>query len=45
MRFLLTRLKDFELVNADPQAENFKDYKEYVSRLKNINKFPIDKIY
>lgn len=39
LRFLITRLKDFELPDADPKAENFKDYEEYVKRLIELKNF------
>jgi homoserine kinase type II len=32
LRFLLTRLRDFELVDGDVKAEPFKDYREFVQR-------------
>lgn len=37
MRFLITRLKDFELTGASNQAENFKDYTEYWKRHQNLD--------
>lgn len=36
LRFLLTRLKDFELPGVDPREENFKDYREYVRRFDEL---------
>ncbi|OVE81347.1 hypothetical protein BVY03_03950 [bacterium K02(2017)] len=39
LRFLITRLKDFELPQKSSSAENFKDYRVYLSRCQNINKF------
>ncbi|MBX7149369.1 homoserine kinase [bacterium] len=36
MRFLLTRLRDFELKNGKVAASPFKDYREYVERFEQI---------
>lgn len=37
LRFLITRLKDFELPGISPTVENFKDYREYVKRFDEID--------
>lgn len=43
LRFLLTRLADFELKGEDAHAKNFRDYKEYVNRFDELkNGLPID---
>lgn len=36
MRFLLTRLRDFELKDGPVKAKPFKDYREYVKRFEEI---------
>lgn len=36
LRFLLTRLRDFELTQADPNAKHFKDYRVYVRRFDEL---------
>lgn len=41
LRFLITRLKDFELPGANPKAINFKDYREYVRRFDEISNLKI----
>lgn len=38
MRFLLTRLRDFELVDGPVKAEPFKDYREYINRFEDNKK-------
>ncbi len=38
LRFLLTRLRDFELRGVSPKAENFKDYREYWVRVQALTK-------
>lgn len=37
MRFLITRLKDFELAGVSPRAIHFKDYREYFWRFEELN--------
>lgn len=37
LRFLITRLKDFELRNANPKDANFKDYQVYLKRYGKID--------
>lgn len=37
LRFLITRLKDFELPGIVKTTENFKDYKEYINRFNSLN--------
>lgn len=41
MRFLLTRLRDFELANGMVKAEPFKDYREFVQRFDEIKALAI----
>lgn len=41
MRFLLTRLRDFELVEGEVKAEPFKDYQEFVKRFDENKKLRI----
>lgn len=43
LRFLITRLKDFELTGASKSAKNFKNYKEYVKRLDQIQTIQLKK--
>ena len=40
LRFLLSRLANFELKDADPQVKNFKDYQEYVERFEELESNP-----
>jgi homoserine kinase type II len=39
LRFLLTRLRDFELVSANPKDKHFKDYRVYVRRFDELKNF------
>ena len=39
LRFLLTRLRDFELKNISPQTSNFKDYREFIKRFEELKAF------
>lgn len=39
LRFLLTRLRDFELIAADPNAKHFKDYRVYLRRFDELKNF------
>lgn len=36
LRFLLTRLRDFELKGCDPKAPHFKNYREYTRRFEEL---------
>lgn len=36
LRFLLTRLRDFEFIHADPKAKHFKDYRVYARRFDEL---------
>lgn len=40
MRFLLTRLRDFELAGTDPNVAHFKDYRQFVCRFEELRTLP-----
>lgn len=42
MRFLLTRLRDFELASRQAKVAPFKDYREYERRFEEIDSLPIE---
>jgi homoserine kinase type II len=44
LRFLLTRLRDFELAPATGRAEPFKDYREFVTRFDEIARLALPAI-
>lgn len=37
LRFLITRLKDFDLPGLDPKMKDFRNYKDYLSRFEQID--------
>lgn len=45
LRFLLTRLRDFELAGCDKKASHFKDYREYLHRFDELKLLAESQLY